>query len=146
MLNVAFRSREVEKILAGLDSFGGTDPLGLFPLLLKEAATVLAPKLSTVFRLLFRQGRFPLSWRIANITPIPKGAPSPCASNYRPISITPVLSKVFEKVISARLSMSFEIQGVIPRCQFAYQKGLGTCDALLSITTGKIGPKHRPTL
>ena len=72
MLNVAFRSREVKMILAGLDSFGGTDPLGLFPLLLNEAAPVLAPKLSTLFRLLFRQGRFPLSWRIANITPIPR--------------------------------------------------------------------------
>ena len=56
MLNMAFRSRGVKKILAGLDSFGGTEPLGLFPLLLKEAARVLAPKLSTVFRLLFRQG------------------------------------------------------------------------------------------
>ena len=93
MVGVAFRSREVKGILSDLDSFGGTDPVGLFPLLLKEAAVELAPKLSKRFRLLFRSGPFPLSWRTANITPIPKGAPSPNACDYRPISITPVLSK-----------------------------------------------------
>ena len=36
VLNVAFRSREVKNILAGLESFDGTDPMSLFPLLLRE--------------------------------------------------------------------------------------------------------------
>ena len=38
----AFRSREVKRLLLDLDSYGGTDPLGMFPLFLKRTAEVLA--------------------------------------------------------------------------------------------------------
>ena len=53
-------------------------------------------KLSLPFRRLLRCGEFPLEWRIADVTPIPKGFLSAFVCNYRPISITPVLLKVFE--------------------------------------------------
>ncbi len=55
-------------------------------------------------------------------------------ANYRPISITPLLSRIFEHVISSRLSRSLEHSHLIPaNNQFAYRKNLGTTDALLSI-------------
>ena len=57
-------------------------------------------------------GEFPLEWRIADVTPIPKGPLSAPVCNYRPISITPVLSKVFEKVDRFAFSSFFgEIWG-----------------------------------
>ena len=49
----AFRSREVRRLLLDLDHYGGTDPLGMFPLFLKRTADVMAPLLSVVFRGLF---------------------------------------------------------------------------------------------
>ena len=82
----AFRSREVKRLLLDLDSYGGTDPLGMFPIFLKKTADVLAPRLAVVFRGLLRLGCFPVCFRVANVTPIPKGPPSSSASNYRPIS------------------------------------------------------------
>ena len=82
-----------------------------------------------VFRRLFRLGSFPVCWRIANVTPIPKGPPSSSASNYRPI--TPILSKVLERLGSVRLGRFMEGRGVLPTTQFAYRKNLGTCDAFL---------------
>ena len=39
----AFRSREVRRLLLDLDPYGGTDPLGMFPLFLKRTAYVMAP-------------------------------------------------------------------------------------------------------
>ena len=39
----AFRSREVRRLLLDLDPYGGTDPLGMFPLFLKRTADVMAP-------------------------------------------------------------------------------------------------------
>ena len=39
----AFRSREVRRLLLDLDPYGGTDPLGMFPLFLKRTAEVMAP-------------------------------------------------------------------------------------------------------
>ena len=41
----AFRSRELRRLLLNLDPYGGTDPLGMFPLVLKRTADVMAPVL-----------------------------------------------------------------------------------------------------
>ena len=86
MSTFAFRSREVKRLLLDLDSCGGTDPLGMFQLFLKRTADVLAARLAVVFRRLLRLGSFPVCWRVANVTPIPKGPPSSIVANYRPIS------------------------------------------------------------
>ena len=83
-----------------------------------------------MFRRLVRLGRFPVCWRQANVTPIPKGPPSSSVANYGPISITSVLSEVFERLVSVRFGRFMECSGVLPITQFAYRKGLGTCDAL----------------
>ena len=68
------------------------------------------------------------------MVPVPKDTSCAKVSNNRPISITPILSKVFEKLLAKRLITYFEKNGYLPKCQFAYRKGLSTCDALLSIT------------
>ena len=130
----AFRSSEVRRLLLDLNPYCGTDPLGMFPLFVKRTADVMAPHLSVVFRRLVRLGSFPACWRQANVTPIPKGTPSSSVANYRPISITSVLAKVFERLVSVCLGRFMERSGVLPTTQFAYQKGLGTCDALLCVS------------
>ena len=121
----------MKQLLLDLDSDGGTDPLRMFPLFLKRTAEVLAPRLAVIFRRLIHLGSFPVCWRVANVNPIPKGLPSPSASNYGPISLTPILSKVFERLVSVRLGRFIECRGVLPTTQFAYRKDLGTCDAFL---------------
>ena len=99
----------------------------------RETASVLAPKLSCLFRRLLRGGEFPLEWQIADVTPIPKGPLSALVCNYRPISITPVLSNVFERLIALLFGRFLERSGVLPSHQYSYRKRLGTCDALLDI-------------
>ena len=56
----AFRLREVRRLLLDLDSYGGTDPLGMFPLFLKRTADVMAPCLSVLFWWSVRLGSFPV--------------------------------------------------------------------------------------
>ena len=132
---IAFRAHEVERYLLDFDPNGGADPSGCFPMFFRRTATVLAPKLSRLFRRLLRCGEFPLVWRIADVNwdSIPKGPLSALVCNNRPISITPVLSKVFERLISLRLSLFLERSGVLSSHQYSYRKSLGTCDALLDI-------------
>ena len=87
-----------------------------------------------MFRRLLRLGSFPACWRQANVTPIPKGPSSSSVANYRTISITPVLSKVFERLVAVRLGRFMEHCGVLLTTPFAYRKGLGKCDALLCVS------------
>ena len=103
----------------------------MFPFLLKRTADVMTARFSVVFRLLVRLGSFPACWRQTNVTPVPKGPPSSSIVNSRPISITSVLSKVFDRLVSVHLRRFMERSGVLSTIQFAYQKGMGTCDALL---------------
>ena len=98
----------MKRHLLDLDPYGGTDPLGMFPLFWKKTTVVLASRLTLVFRRLLRLGSFPVCWRVANVTPIPKGLSSSSASNYRPISLTPILSNVFERLVSVRLGRFME--------------------------------------
>ena len=63
-----------------LDLYGGSDPLGMFPLFLKKT-DVLALHLSVVFWWLVRLGSFLACWRQANVTLIPKGPLSSSVTN-----------------------------------------------------------------
>ena len=49
-----------------LDQHSGS---GCFPLFIRNTASVLAPKLSRLFRRLLCCGEFPLEWRIADVIP-----------------------------------------------------------------------------
>ena len=132
----AFRAREIKALLLDLDAYGGVDPNGIFPLFLKKNADYIAPKLSVIFRKLVRRGSFCRCWRIGDITPLCKcGSGSSCPSDYRPISITPILSKVFERLLAKRLNAFAESNHLFPNLQFGFRKGLGACDALLTISS-----------
>ena len=59
-----------------------------------------------------------------------KGPPFTSVANDRTTSITSVLSKVIEHLVSARLEPFMESSGVLPTSKFGYRKGLCTCDTL----------------
>ena len=84
-----------------------------------------------MLRRLVRLGSFPACWRLANVTTIPKRPPSSSVENYLTISITSVLFKAFERLVSVRRGRFMECSSVHLTTQFAYRKGLGTYDALL---------------
>ena len=128
-----FRPSEVSRLLLDLEGSDSVDPSGFFFLFFWETASVLAPKLSLIFRILLSRGVFPRQCRRAVITPIPKGPLSSLVSGYRPISLTPILSKIYERLISTRLSCFMERSGLFPSHQYAYRKGVCTCYALLDI-------------
>ena len=123
----------MQRLFQELDGHGGVDLQGMFPLLFQLNADVLAPGLSRVYRALARSGSFPVGWRTANITPIPKGPSSADPTIYRPISIAPVLLKVCERLLVGKLSVFSERNDALPARQYAYRKELRCRDALLDI-------------
>ena len=78
------------------------------------------------------RGKVPSSWKLGEIVPVHKKECTLTKTNYRPITILPVLSKVFEKLVHSRLASHFE--DVYHNNVFAY-RGYHGCDtAILSLT------------
>ena len=127
---MAFQSPVLLRLHLDLDVDGGVDPLRVFPLFLMMVADIIAPKLRIIFRRLIHLGSFPDSWLSANAATVLKCAPSPYRENYRSISITPILSKVYEKLVFHKLTSLCKEYVFLSAAQFAHWKGLGCTDAV----------------
>ena len=79
----------------GPDNIGG--------LLLKNYAQSISYPLSILFNISFRTKSLPTEWKMANIVPVYKKGDKNCIENYRPISLTCIVSKIFEKCIRDEL-------------------------------------------
>lgn len=55
------------------------------------------------------------------------------SENYRPITITPILSKVFEKALLVRFMRYLEHHDVLTKDQFGFRPALSTTDAILEL-------------
>ena len=69
------------------------------PKILKLSARIVAPSLTYIFNLSLATGIYIDDWKRARVTPIFKSGDRPQCANYRPISILPAVSKVFEKEV-----------------------------------------------
>jgi hypothetical protein len=60
--------------------------------------------LTTLFNAILRTGIFPAQWKVAQIIVIPKpGKTTEEITSYRPISLLPIMSKLFEKILLHKL-------------------------------------------
>ena len=70
---------------------------------IKAAAPFIAKHLAYIFNHSLYKGEFPNTWKIARVAPMYKEGSSDDRSTYRPISMLPVLSHQFEKLIYNQL-------------------------------------------
>ena len=108
----------------------GTDQI--HPFLLRECASNLAKPFSLLFNLTISQCKIPNEWKKAEIRPIykKKGSKSD-PSNYRPVSLTSVTCKVFEKIIKKSLCNHLLDNNLLSPHQFGFIPGRNTNSQLL---------------
>ena len=85
----------------------------------------------------FSQGEFPSPLKIATVTPIFKAGDPELPTNYRPISILPVFTKVIEKIVCKRLNKYLHDKDILSKSQFGFRRGLST-EMPLVLTTNFI--------
>ena len=93
----------VRKILLNIKTNKAQGPDKIHGKVLKECAVSLAYPLSIIFNTCFRTGQLPLEWKIANVVPIHKKGNKSNVENYRPISLTSLVMKSFERIIRDEL-------------------------------------------
>ena len=85
--------------------------------LLKIAADVIAPSLTEIYAKSIYTGIFPNEWKEERMSPVYKNGKKHEPSNYRPISVIPTVSKVFEKIVFDQLKVRLHV--TICRAGFA---------------------------
>ena len=90
-------------ILKSLDANKSTDVDGISPELFELASDALLPSLLQIFNTSLHTGVFPDVLKEARVFAIHKDGPSEDPSNYRPISILPIVSKGIEKHVTKHL-------------------------------------------
>jgi hypothetical protein len=77
--------------------------------MLKIVANIIAPSLTYIFNLSLSTGIFIDIWKNARVNPTYKEGSRRNMGNYRPISILPILSKVFEKEVFRQIYQYFNV-------------------------------------
>ena len=79
----------------------------------------------------FSSGRFPFEMQIACVVPIFKSGDDMVFSNYRPVSVLPVFSKLLERLMYNRLICFINDNKLLYDYQFGFQKGKSTYMAMV---------------
>ena len=108
---------------------------------------MIKTKLCLIINESFRQGVFRDNLKVGMVYPIHKGDSEMVCSNYRPISILPIFSKLLEKLMHKRLSNYLKKYKILYDHQFGFQKGKSTEDAALDLYRNiiKAIEKHEKT-
>jgi len=122
---------ELEPVLRKLKNTapGGDDiPAWVY----RNCSFELADVISDIFNCCFRTGTVPVSWLTAIVTPVPKVSHPASLSDFRPISVTPVLSRIAEKLIVKQwLRHSIPVDSTVD--QYAFKPTGSTTCALVSL-------------
>ena len=127
----SFAVREVTDELLRLrtDKPRGPSPIPRWAMI--DSAHIVAPVITLIFNIAIMKCKFPKALKLADITPVHKKGDPQDPMKYRPISVAPILSKLFEKLLFRQLSKYLNDNNVLSQTQFSFRKSRSTKDALL---------------
>ncbi len=99
----------------------------------KDTINNISSPLSHIINMSFAKGIVPKQLKIANIVPIFKSGPKNNFNNYRPISLLPAFSKIFEKIVSKRLVTFLEKNDILYRHQYGFRKDHSTIHPIIQL-------------
>ena len=102
--------------------------------ILKFISTLISPILKELINKSLYEGKFPKFCKIARVVPVFKSGSASSVCNYRPISILPLFSKIFEKIVHKQLSDFLSTNNLLNPNQFGFRKNRSTADAIADMT------------
>ena len=102
--DIVITAEDVHEALVSLDPNKAMGPDGISPKVLKYCTDALCQPISYLFQLTITNSYLPSEWRTYCVIPIFKCGDRATISNYRPISLLCIISKVLEKIIFNRSS------------------------------------------
>ena len=119
-----FRNVQPNDITAIIDNMQNKSaPINTYSVrIIKAIKHIISSILSHVINKSLQQGYFPSSLKLARVIPLHKGGRKDDINNYRPISILPIFSKIFERVVYNQLYGFLEKYNLLSSDQYGFRK------------------------
>ena len=101
--------------------------------LLKHVSEFIISALTFIINNFISFGTFPEYWKVARISPVSKVNNPSSRSDFRPISVLPVLSKVYERVVPQKLVFHIENLMLYKSTQHGFRKSHSTTSCLMKL-------------
>ena len=128
---------DIEKILRSTNIRKAAGIDGLSGRFLKDGSQVLSKPRSELCNLSIKLGSFPKSCKIAKLKPLFKKGSKTNPSNYRPMSLLPLISKIIEKLIHEQIGVFLSNNKILYNYQSGFRKNHST-DSCLTFLHDKI--------
>ncbi|RUM30450.1 MAG: hypothetical protein DSY42_04590 [Aquifex sp.] len=131
------QSVNVETVILTIKSLNKTRSVGCDGISLnfiRDSLYMIAFYLTVIVNTSLTTGVFPETWKHAMVIPFFKKGDQENVSNYRPISLLPILSKIVEKIVSNQLLDFLLKNNLLSNSQHGFRPNLSTESALLKIT------------
>ncbi len=121
---------DVRKTLSRINPRKAAGPDNIPGRVLKDCAAQLTDVLTDIFNISLSQAVVPTCLKSTTIIPVPKKSPVSCLNDYRPIALTPIMMKCFERLVMHNIKNS--LPNTLDPLQFAYRPNRSTDDAISS--------------
>ena len=128
------KPKEIFDIILSFDLNKSLGPNSLPIFIIKICNEFFSTYLTKIFNISVITGIFPNLCKLSKVVPIFKKGDPLLSINYRPISLLPIFSKIFEKLIYSRMYEFLESNKLIYSRQFGFRANHSTSHALISMT------------
>ncbi len=122
---------EVRRALKRVNIRKAAGPDGITGRVLRSCADQLAGLFTSIFNESLATSVVPTSFKKSIIIPVPKNNKPSCLNDYRPVALTSIVMKVFERLVKSHISSSIPV--TLDPLQFAYRPNRSTDDAISHI-------------
>lgn len=142
--NLTFNFRPVtcDEVSEAIDMIKPKDSKDCYDMnakIVKFLKNILINPLTKLFNLCILNGIYPTSFKIIKVIPIFKNGSADEPNNYRPISLIPIISKVFEYLLKNQITEYFQTNNLINPNQFGFQQGKSTTLAINNLIECIVG-------
>ena len=129
--DVHFTASDIEKSIARLKSFSSPGPDGVPSILLKECSSEIAVPICLICNKSMEEGSIPDSLKDGIVTPVYKGGDKTQPKNYRPVTLTSHIVKVFERIVCDELKRYLDTIQVWNDNQHGFRRGRSCLSQLI---------------
>lgn len=133
--NISFN--DIRNIINNLKNKQSLDAFNMSVTILKTIKNIIIIPLTKLINQCIAEGVYPEILKISKVIPIHKGGSLTDNNNFRPISLVPIISKVFETVLKGQITTHLENSNILYCNQFGFRSKKSTNDAV-SLLINKI--------